>query len=213
MCNVTDTKNNEEYSHSHSHSHSHQHSHTDNKFVLTISFLLICSFMLIEFWAGYAFNSLALLADAGHMANDSFSLLLALISLFLSLRAQKWFAVLNGISLLVVAVVILVEAVDRWQNPLALDAIPMLTVAIIGLVINVVVAFFMLKGDLGNLNLKAAYMHVLADAFGSIIAIIAGLSAWLWSITWVDIVASALLSLFIFRSGWQIVGQAYKSLS
>ncbi|MFC0323959.1 cation diffusion facilitator family transporter [Gallibacterium melopsittaci] len=200
------------HSHSHSHSHHHDHLHTNNKTILLISFLLICGFMLVEFWAGYTFNSLALLADAGHMANDSLALLLALISLFLSLSAQKWFALLNGCSLLVVAVTILIEAFHRWQHPLMLDAIPMLSVAIIGLMINVIVAFLMLKGDLENLNLKAAYLHVLADALGSVIAIIAGISAWLWSISWVDILASALLSLFIFKSGWQIVTQAYRSL-
>ncbi|WP_231923582.1 cation diffusion facilitator family transporter [Gallibacterium genomosp. 3] len=209
MSHSVDPMTSEKSSHTH---HHHDHPHTDNKLILFFSFALILGFMLIEFWAGYAFHSLALLADAGHMANDSFALLLALISLFLSAKMQKGFAILNGVSLLVVAIVILFEAVQRWQHPLVIEALPMLSVAIIGLVINMIVAFLMLRGDLNNLNLKAAYLHVLADALGSVIAIIAGLSAWLWAISWVDIVASALLSLFIFRSGWQIVVQAYRSL-
>ena len=193
----------------HQHKHEHSHAHTPtNKKILGISLVIISSYMIIEFLGGYYFNSLALMADAGHMANDSLSLLLALIALFLNAQNQKRFALLNGTSLIVVAVWILVEATERWQYPTTMLALPMLGVAITGLLVNIFVALLMMKGDHENLNIKAAYLHVLADLFGSLIAIIAGLSAWLLNWQWVDLVASGILSLLILRSGINVVRQA-----
>ena len=193
----------------HQHKHEHSHAHTPtNKKILSTSLVIISSYMIIEFLGGYYFNSLALMADAGHMANDSLSLLLALIALFLNAQNQKRFALLNGTSLIVVAVWILVEATERWQYPTTMLALPMLGVAITGLLVNIFVALLMMKGDHENLNIKAAYLHVLADLFGSLIAIIAGLSAWLLNWQWVDLVGSGILSLLILRSGINVVRQA-----
>ena len=193
----------------HQHKHEHSHAHTPtNKKILSTSLVIISSYMIIEFLGGYYFNSLALMADAGHMANDSLSLLLALIALFLNAQNQKRFALLNGTSLIVVAVWILVEATERWQYPTTMLALPMLGVAIIGLLVNIFVAWLMMKGDHENLNIKAAYLHVLADLFGSLVAIIAGLSAWLLNWQWVDLVASSILSLLVLRSGINVVRQA-----
>lgn len=193
----------------HQHKHEHSHAHTPtNKKILSTSLVIISSYMIIEFLGGYYFNSLALIADAGHMANDSLSLLLALIALFLNAQNQKRFALLNGTSLIVVAVWILVEATERWQYPTTMLALPMLGVAITGLLVNIFVAWLMMKGDHENLNIKAAYLHVLADLFGSLVAIIAGLSAWLLNWQWVDLVASSILSLLVLRSGINVVRQA-----
>ena len=193
----------------HQHKHEHSHAHTPtNKKILSTSLVIISSYMIIEFLGGYYFNSLALMADAGHMANDSLSLLLALIALFLNAQNQKRFALLNGTSLIMVAVWILVEATERWQYPTTMLALPMLGVAITGLLVNIFVAWLMMKGDHENLNIKAAYLHVLADLFGSLVAIIAGLSAWLLNWQWVDLVASSILSLLVLRSGINVVRQA-----
>lgn len=193
----------------HQHKHEHSHAHTPtNKKILSTSLVIISSYMIIEFLGGYYFNSLALMADAGHMANDSLSLLLALIALFLNAQNQKRFALLNGTSLIVVAVWILVEATERWQYPTTMLALPMLGIAITGLLVNIFVAWLMIKGDHENLNIKAAYLHVLADLFGSLVAIIAGLSAWLLNWQWVDLVASGILSLLVLRSGINVVRQA-----
>lgn len=198
----------------HQHKHEHSHAHTPtNKKILSTSLVIISSYMIIEFLGGYYFNSLALMADAGHMANDSLSLLLALIALFLNAQNQKRFALLNGTSLIVVAVWILVEATERWQYPTTMLALPMLGVAITGLLVNIFVAWLMMKGDHENLNIKAAYLHVLADLFGSLVAIIAGLSAWLLNWQWVDLVASGILSLLVLRSGINVVRQAIQGMT
>ncbi|MBF0786057.1 cation transporter [Muribacter muris] len=206
-------------SHSHSHAaHNHHHDHhhiPQDKRTLLISFSIIAGFMLVEFVGGYWFNSLALMADAGHMANDALSLGLALLALWVSVQRSKVsqiLAVVNGVSLLLIAGYIIWEAIARLQNPIKMLPLPMMAVAIIGLIVNIVVARLMLNADHNNLNIRAAYLHVLADLFGSIVAILSGLGAYLFDWQWIDPLASLLLSLIILRSGWQITQAAIVAL-
>ena len=188
------------HSHEHHDHSSHEHIPQDKK-ILAFSFAIITGFMVVEFVGGYWFNSLALMADAGHMANDSLSLFLALLALFLSAQKQRYIALLNSGSLIVVALMILVEAIQRWQNPIEMMALPMLGVASLGLLVNLFVAKIMLNSDHDNLNIKAAYLHVLTDLFGSIIAILSGLSAYFLGWLWVDPLASMILSVLVLKSG------------
>ena len=188
------------HSHEHHDHSSHEHIPQDKK-ILALSFAIITGFMIVEFIGGYWFNSLALMADAGHMANDSLSLFLALLALFLSAQKQRYIALLNSSSLIVVALMILVEAIQRWQNPIEMMALPMLGVASLGLLVNLFVAKIMLNSDHDNLNIKAAYLHVLTDLFGSVIAILSGLSAYFLGWQWVDPLASMILSILVLKSG------------
>ena len=190
----------EHHSHEHHDHSSHEHIPQDKK-ILALSFAIITGFMIVEFIGGYWFNSLALMADAGHMANDSLSLFLALLALFLSAQKQRYIALLNSGSLIVVALMILVEAIQRWQNPIEMMALPMLGVASLGLLVNLFVAKMMLNSDHDNPNIKAAYLHVLTDLFGSIIAMLSGLSAYLLGWLWVDPLASMILSVLVLKSG------------
>ena len=190
----------EHHSHEHHDHSSHEHIPQDKK-ILALSFAIITGFMIVEFIGGYWFNSLALMADAGHMANDSLSLFLALLALFLSTQKQRYIALLNSGSLIVVALMILVEAIQRWQNPIEMMALPMLGVASLGLLVNLFVAKMMLNRDHDNLNIKAAYLHVLTDLFGSVIAILSGLSAYFLGWQWVDPLASMILSVLVLKSG------------
>ena len=190
-------------SHEHHDHSSHEHIPQDKK-ILALSFAIITGFMVAEFVGGYWFNSLALMADAGHMANDSLSLFLALLALFLSAQKQRYIALLNSGSLIVVALMILVEAIQRWQNPIEMMALPMLGVASLGLLVNLLVAKIMLNSDHDNLNIKAAYLHVLTDLFGSIIAIFSGLSAYFLGWLWVDPLASMILSVLVLKSGMSV---------
>ena len=190
----------EHHSHEHHDHSSHEHIPQDKK-ILALSFAIITGFMIVEFVGGYWFNSLALMADAGHMANDGLSLFLALLALFLSAQKQRYIALLNSGSLIAVALMILVEAIQRWQNPIEMMALPMLGVASLGLLVNLFVAKMMLNSDHDNLNIKAAYLHVLTDLFGSIIAILSGLSAYLLGWLWVDPLASMILSMLVLKSG------------
>lgn len=209
--------------HSHSHKHSehcshseHDHSHIpQDRRILLLSFAIISVFMLVEFIGGYLFNSLALMADAGHMANDSLSLGLAIVALWFATkkpRISQWLAVINGSSLLLIAGYIIWEAVERLQTPQTMQALPMIVVATLGLIVNLFIARLMLKANHDNLNVRAAYLHVLADLFGSVVAIISGLTAYFLAWQWVDPVASLLLSLIILRSGWQVTAKAVQTL-
>ena len=190
----------EHHTHEHHDHSSHAHIPQDKK-ILALSLAIITGFMVVEFVGGYWFNSLALMADAGHMANDSLSLFLALLALFLSAQKQRYIALLNSGSLIVVALMILVEAIQRWQNPIEMMALPMLGVASLGLLVNLLVAKIMLNSDHDNLNIKAAYLHVLTDLFGSIIAILSGLSVYFLGWLWVDPLASMILSVLVLKSG------------
>ena len=200
----------EHHSHEHHDHSSHEHIPQDKK-ILALSFAIITGFMVVEFIGGYWFNSLALMADAGHMANDSLSLFLALLALFLSAQKQRYIALLNSGSLIVVALMILVEAIQRWQNPIEMMALPMLGVASLGLLVNLLVAKMMLNSDHDNLNIKAAYLHVLTDLFGSIIAIFSGLSAYFLGWLWVDPLASMILSMLVLKSGMSAFCLALKN--
>ena len=199
------------HSHEHHDHSSHEHIPQDKK-ILVLSFAIITGFMVVEFVGGYWFNSLALMADAGHMANDSLSLFLALLALFLSAQKQRYIALLNSGSLIVVALMILVEAIQRWQNPIEMMALPMLGVASLGLLVNLFVAKIMLNSDHDNLNIKAAYLHVLTDLFGSIIAILSGLSAYFLGWLWVDPLASMILSVLVLKSGMSAFRLALKNI-
>ena len=201
----------EHHSHEHHNHSSHAHIPQDKK-ILALSFAIITSFMVVEFVGGYWFNSLALMADAGHMANDSLSLFLALLALFLSAQKQRYIALLNSGSLIVVALMILVEATQRWQNSIEMMALPMLGVASLGLLVNLFVAKIMLNSDHDNLNIKAAYLHVLTDLFGSIIAILSGLSAYFLGWLWVDPLASMILSVLVLKSGMSAFRLALKNI-
>ena len=201
----------EHHTHEH-HDHSSPAHIPQDKKILALSFAIITSFMVVEFVGGYWFNSLALMADAGHMANDSLSLFLALLALFLSAQKQRYIALLNSSSLIFVALMILVEAIQRWQNPIEMMALPMLGVASLGLLVNLLVAKIMLNSDHDNLNIKAAYLHVLTDLFGSIIAILSGLSAYFLGWLWVDPLASMILSVLVLKSGMSAFRLALKNI-
>lgn len=201
----------EHHTHEHHDHSSHAHIPQDKK-ILALSFAIITSFMVVEFVGGYWFNSLALMADAGHMANDSLSLFLALLALFLSAQKQRYIALLNSGSLIVVALMILFEAIQRWQNPIEMMALPMLGVASLGLLVNLLVAKIMLNSDHDNLNIKAAYLHVLTDLFGSIIAILSGISAYFLGWLWVDPLASMILSVLVLKSGMSAFRLALKNI-
>lgn len=205
------------HSHSHDehHTHHHDHHHTQDQGILGKSLFLIATFMVVEYLGGYFFNSLALMADASHMANDALSLGVALLALHLASRFPKLerrLALLNGLSLVLIALYILYEAVERWLSPEPILSVPMLMVAVLGLLVNVVVARMMLGANHDNLNVRGAYLHVLADLLGSVVAIVSGLGAWLWGWLWLDPVASALLSVIVLRSGWKLTMRAWRAV-
>jgi len=160
--------------HGHSHGHNHSHGHTGNKKALFFSFLLIASFMIVEVVGGILTNSLALLSDAGHMLSDAAALGLSLFAIKLGERkasASKTYgykrfeiiaAALNGLTLIVISVYIFYEAYQRFWNPPEVLSGGMLIISSIGLLVNIVAAWILMRGDKEeNLNVRSAFLHVI----------------------------------------------------
>jgi len=200
------------------HEHGHDHTHGANKKTLMISFMIITSYMIIEAIGGFMTNSLALLSDAGHMLSDSISLGIALLAFTLGEKGanhSKTFgykrfeilaAGLNGVTLIIIAIYIFYEAIQRFQHPPEVSSTRMLVIATIGLLVNIFVAWIMLRGgDVEeNLNMRGAYLHVISDMLGSIGAIIAALLIIFFGWSWADPLASVIVAALVLRSGYYV---------
>jgi cobalt-zinc-cadmium efflux system protein len=187
---------------------------------LAIALALTASFMLVEVVAGVISGSLALLSDAGHMLTDAGALALALVAQNLATRARTerhtfgyrraeiLAALINGTVLGASAVWIIIEAVRRFSDPHEILGAPMLVVAGLGLVINLIAAWLLAHGGHGNINTRAAAAHVASDAAGSVAAMIAAglVLGFGWSIA--DPIASIAISLLILWGAWRLVREA-----
>ncbi|WP_164669194.1 cation diffusion facilitator family transporter [Virgibacillus doumboii] len=196
--------------------HNHDHHHTDNTKVLFWSFIAIASFMVVEVIGGIVTNSLALLSDAGHMLSDAAALGLSLLAFKIGEKnvtrnktyGYKRFeiiaAFINGITLIVISLYIGYEAFHRFVDPPNVSA-GMMIIASIGLVINLVVAWILMRGDSEeNLNVRSALLHVFGDLLGSIGAIVAGILIYFFSWYIADPIASVLVAILILISGIRI---------
>jgi cobalt-zinc-cadmium efflux system protein len=175
------------------------------------------AFMVAEIVGGLAFNSLALLADAAHMASDVVALAIALIAQHLLerpasarhsfglQRAEVLGALGNGVLLLATAGFILVEAFRRLGQPLEVAGGGLLVVAALGLAINLGSAVLLARTGGRNLNIRGASMHMLADAAGSVGAITAGVAVVLFGADWVDPAVSILIGLLVVWSAWRLL--------
>lgn len=196
----------------------HNHAHGSNKKVLLNSFLIITSYMIVEVIGGVMTNSLALLSDAGHMLSDAVSLGIALLAFTFSEKAAnvsktygyKRFeilaAVFNGVTLILIALYIFYEAFQRFTNPPAVATTGMLVISSIGLAVNILVAWIMMRGSdtKENLNMRGAFLHVISDMLGSVGAIIAALLIMFLGWGWADPLASVIVAALVLRSGYYV---------
>lgn len=199
------------------HSHSHDH-HAENRLGqrrrLAFVLVLATAYMGAEIVGGLLTGSLALLADAGHMLTDVAALSLSLFAIWLAQRpagVEQTFgyhrveiiaALANGVALIAVALFIVVEAIKRLGNPSEVLGLPMLLVALGGLVVNLI-GLFVLSGSHGdNLNVRGAWLHVLSDALGSVGAITAGALVWGFGWHWADPVASLVIAALVVNASW-----------
>lgn len=202
--------------------HNHNQTNVANKKVLMISFLIITSYMIIEAIGGFLTNSLALLSDAGHMLSDSISLAIALIAFRLAEKAAnnsktygyKRFeilaSVINGVTLIAIALYIFYEAIERFTTPREVATTGMLIISVIGLAVNILVARIMMHGGdtHKNLNMRGAYLHVLSDMLGSVGAITAALLIIFFGWGWADPAASVIVAILVLKSGYFVTKAA-----
>ncbi|MFF5995007.1 cation diffusion facilitator family transporter [Lysinibacillus sp. KU-BSD001] len=202
--------------------HSHDHTHGANKKTLFIAFIIITGYMIVEVIGGLLTNSLALLSDAGHMLSDAISLAIGILAFSLGEKAannQKTYgykrfeilaAVFNGITLIAIALFIFYEAIGRFANPPEVASTGMLYIASIGLLVNIVVAWILMRGGdtKDNLNMRAAFLHVISDMLGSVGAIIAALLILFFDWGWADPLASVIVAALVLVSGFRVTKDA-----
>ncbi|HEY9031848.1 MAG TPA: cation diffusion facilitator family transporter [Kangiella sp.] len=208
------------------HGHSHindDESHGRNvasKKNLLWALSLTGTFMVVEVIGGIVSGSLALLADAGHMLTDTAALLLAYSALYFASkpadskrtfgygRLQVLAAYTNGIFLIMLTGWIVWEAIHRFIEPNPIESISMFTVAVIGLLVNLLVFKILHSAGESNINIRSALLHVLGDLLGSVGAIIAAVIIWIWGLLWIDPLLSIFVSLLILRSAYYVIKDA-----
>jgi len=189
----------------------------DSKRSLEIALGITAFFFFVELVGGIVTNSLALLADAWHMLNDASTLVFAVAAAWIAERpanSKKTFgyyrteilaAFLNGIFLWIVVIFIFYEAIQRLQNPATVETSEMLIIAFFGLLANGLSAFVLSKSEGESLNVKGAFLHVLADAAGSMGVISAGLIMYFTGWYYADPIISMMVSLLIFYSSFKLL--------
>lgn len=192
---------------------------------LLIVFGLVLGVMVVEAVAGVVSGSLALISDAGHMATDAIGIGMAAAAIHAASRMRRrdhrtygvyrleiLAALANAVLLFGVAGYVLYEAVRRIAEPAEILSGPMIVVAVIGLIVNII-GFMLLRGGAADsLNVRGAFLEVVADLVGSIGVIIAGLLVWGPGWTWADPVIAAAIGLFILPRAWSLGREAVRVL-
>lgn len=208
--------------------HAHTPSETTdrgNEKRLLQAFIVTAGFMLVEAIGGVVSGSLALLADAGHMLTDSAALLFALLAVrfasrppntrhtFGWLRLTTLAAFVNAIALVVITILIVWEAIQRFNHPQPVAGTTMMVIAVAGLLANILAFWILHRGsEASNLNVRAAALHVLGDLLGSVGAIIAAIVILTTGWTPIDPILSVLVSCLVLRSAWRLLQESLNEL-
>ena len=201
--------------HSHEHNHSHEITSLNKAFIWGI--ILNLGFVLAEFGAGFWFNSLGLLSDAGHNLSDVASLILAMLAFRLAkVSANKKYtygykkstvlvSLLNAIILIVAVVFIISESIEKLMNPQPVEGGAMAWVAGIGVFINAFTAWLFIKHKDNDLNVKGAYLHMAADALVSVGVVISGIVIMFTDWYIIDPIVGIVIALIIIYSTWGLL--------
>ena len=191
-----------------------------NRRRLWITFALTFTYLLVEVAGALLTNSLALLADAAHMLTDVGGLGLALFASWMSLkpatpaktygyyRTEILAALANALVLFLISFYILYEAYQRFQAPSEVQSLPMLGVAVVGLVVNLVGVRLLWTSAKGSLNLQGAFLEVVSDLLGSVGVIAASVIMWATGWWYADPLFSIVIGLFILPRTWKLLRQA-----
>ena len=202
------------------HDHDHRSRRSDNRKRLALILLLTSGYMVAEIVGGLATNSLALLADAGHMFSDVTALGLSVFAIWIAERppTPKWTygfyrteilaALANGAALVAVSIFVFIEAYRRLLEPPVVMGSLMMAVAVGGLLINLAGLWILRSGRKDSLNVHGAWLHILTDALGSVGAVVAGGLIWAFGWNWCDPAISALIGLLVIYSAWRLVAES-----
>ncbi len=208
----------------HDHRHHHHHTSTAETRALRYALVLTLAVLIAEAIGGWISNSLALLADAGHMLTDAGALALSLFVVWFSrqpvtpqktygyLRWEILAALINGATLLGLSAWIVVEAISRFRAPAEVGGTVMLLVAVGGLVANIIAAMWLRPLHGSSLNVRGAYLHILGDLLSSVGTIVAALTIQFTGWLYADPLASLLTTALIVRGAWALVREAVNVL-
>ncbi len=212
----------------HGHDHVHPHRHYDvssrrsQKLLLVLG--LTFGYMIAELVGGYLSNSLALLSDAGHMFTDVAALALSLLAVRFASRPatpKKTYgfyrleilaALLNGVTLIVLSIMICIEAYHRLTSPEEVKGMTLLVISSGGLMVNIVCAYLLSSEHKHNLNVRGAFLHVLGDLLGSVAALVAGVLITWKDWRWADPAFSFIISGLIIYGSWRLVAESINIL-
>jgi cobalt-zinc-cadmium efflux system protein len=205
--------------------HDHRHDYTSRRSGRLVAALILTFFyMIAEALGGYITNSLALIADAGHMLTDVAAMGLTLFSFWFAARpatASKTFgfyrleilaAFINGIVLVLLSIWVIYEAVLRWNSPQEVMGVELTLVAVGGLIVNIIAAFLLHSDHKHDLNMRGAFLHVIGDMLGSVAAIVAGIMIVTLGTYWADPLCSIVISLIIIVGAWRLVSESVNVL-
>jgi cobalt-zinc-cadmium efflux system protein len=204
----------------HHHGHDHDHGPVDFNRAFLIGIFLNGAFVLVEAGYGFAANSMALLADAGHNLGDVLGLVVAWIGARLAQRPPSarftyglkkssiLAALINALLLLIAVGGIGVESIRRLFNPESSDGNVVMAVAAVGIVINTATALLFARGRKGDINVRGAYLHMMADAAVSAGVVVAG-GAILWTgARWIDPATSLIVAAIILWGTWGLLAES-----
>ena len=201
--------------HHEGHHHHHTTTYTGSK-LLWVTFLNL-SITLVQIVGGLISNSLSLLSDAIHNLGDSSALFIAFLAgkrsrkaadekhTFGYKRIEILAALFNAIVLIVICIFLFYEAFRRFQNPEPIKGLMMFVVAIFGLLANLISVVILNKDKANNLNIRAAYLHLMGDTLSSVAVILGGLAIWIYKINWIDPVITILVGVYIIWHTWGVV--------
>jgi len=199
--------------------HGHKHDRRSSKSLtrLKIALALTFVYMIAEAVGGWLTNSLALVADAGHMLTDVAALTLTLFAIWFANRpatSKKTYgyyrleilaAFVNGIALVLLSIWIIYEAIERWQDPPQIAAALLTIIATGGLIVNLIAVYLLHSDHKHDLNMRGAFLHVVGDLLGSAAAIVAGVLIWSMGWLWADAAGSVLISAIIILGAWRLI--------
>jgi cobalt-zinc-cadmium efflux system protein len=205
-----------------SHNHDHGSALTGRRLALSILITLI--FVLGEAFAGYASHSLALLSDAGHNFADALALVFSWYGIWIAQKpstAQRTFgyhrvgilaALVNSVSLIVIALLIFWSALDRLRYPEPVHSTPMIIVAALAFLMNALISIWLRAGAKNDLNVRSAYMHMLGDGISAAGVVVAGVIVTFTGASIADPLVSILIGLLILLSSWGILKESVNIL-
>ncbi len=203
-----------------SHNHSHNHGSETSEKNLFITMLLNFLITAAEVIGGIISGSLSLISDAMHNLSDGIAIIITYIAMRLSKkpktfkytfglkRAEILAAIINASTLIIISFFLIKEAVERFYNPQQITGSIMLIVAAVGLAANVIGTLLLKKGSENNLNIRAAYFHLLSDAVSSLAVIIGAAFIIFFKIYWIDPLLTILISLYILKETYEIVKES-----